>query len=66
MQECIGKSCDLETGDLAFMLGNDCYSITCYSDRVCQTIPAKPSRFTPRLAFLKWSPKENETGKEES
>jgi len=57
MQECIGRSCDLGQGDLAFMLGSYCYSISCYSDRVCQTIPAQPSKFYPRIAFLKWAPK---------
>lgn len=57
MQECIGKSCDLGQGDMAFMLGSYCYSVSCYSDRVCQTIPAQPSKFYPRIAFLKWAPK---------
>ncbi|CAH3181775.1 unnamed protein product [Porites evermanni] len=57
MQECIGRSCDLGRGDMAFMLGSYCYSVSCYSDRVCQTIPAQPSKFYPRIAFLKWAPK---------
>lgn len=57
MQECIGRSCDLGQGDMAFMLGSYCYSVSCYSDRVCQTIPAQPSKFYPRIAFLKWAPK---------
>lgn len=63
MQECIGKSCDLGQGDMAFMLGSYCYSVSCYSDRVCQTIPAQPSKFYPRIAFLKWAPKITEEGK---
>ncbi|RMX60284.1 hypothetical protein pdam_00021442 [Pocillopora damicornis] len=61
MQECIGKTCELGSGDLAFMLGSYCYSVTCSSGRVCQTIPAQPSKFYPRIAFLKWAPKINET-----
>ena len=64
MQECIGRSCDLGRGDMAFMLGSYCYSVSCYSDRVCQTIPAQPSKFYPRIAFLKWAPKITEEGKE--
>ena len=63
MQECIGKSCDLGHGDMAFMLGSYCYSVSCYSDRVCQTIPAQPSKFYPRIAFLKWAPKITEEGR---
>ena len=63
MQECIGKTCELGRGDLAFMLGSYCYSVSCSSGRVCQTIPAQPSKFYPRIAFLKWAPKINETGK---
>lgn len=62
MQECIGKTCELGRGDLAFMLGSYCYSVSCSSGRVCQTIPAQPSKFYPRIAFLKWAPKINETG----
>ncbi|KAL9963284.1 hypothetical protein ACROYT_G032469 [Oculina patagonica] len=61
MQECIGKTCELGRGDLAFMLGSYCYSVSCSSGRVCQTIPAQPSKFDPRIAFLKWAPKINET-----
>ena len=66
MQECIGKTCELGRGDLAFMLGSYCYSVSCSSGRVCQTIPAQPSKFYPRIAFLKWAPKINETGKVKS
>ena len=62
MQECIGRSCDLGQGDMAFMLGSYCYLVSCYSDRVCQTIPAQPSKFHPRIAFLKWAPKITEEG----
>lgn len=66
MQECIGKTCELGRGDLAFMLGSYCYSVSCSSGRVCQTIPAQPSKFYPRIAFLKWAPKINETGEMKS
>ena len=64
MQECIGRSCDLGRGDMAFMLGSYCYSVSCYSYRVCKTIPAQPSKFYPRIAFLKWTPKITEEGKD--
>lgn len=66
MQECIGKSCELDTGDIAFMLGNICYSLSCASNRVCETIPAKPYALHTKLAFLRWAPKINETGMWES
>ena len=62
MQECIGSACELGKGDLAFMLGNYCYSVSCVNARVCETIPAQPSKFRPKVAFLKWGPKINETG----
>ena len=62
MQECIGKSCDLGTGDLAFMLGDVCYSLACDNERVCETIPAQPYALHTKLAFLRWAPKINETG----
>ena len=56
MQECIGLSCDFGQGDLVLML------VKCVNERVCQTVPAQPSKFFSRVAYLKWGSTINETG----
>ena len=29
--------------DVAFMPGNTCYTVSCYSEKLCESIPATPS-----------------------
>jgi len=55
LQDCIGRACDLNEGHLAIMLGQYCYSVTCYNQRICQTIPAKPTHLRPKVAYLAWT-----------
>ena len=55
-------SCDYGQGDLALMLGENCYTVKCVNERVCQTAPAQPSKFFSRVAYLKWGSTINETG----
>ena len=64
MQECIGMSCDYGQGDLVLMLEQNCYTVKCVNERVCQTAPAQPSKFFSRVAYLKWGSTINETGLE--
>ena len=65
LQDCIGRACDLNEGHLAIMLGKYCYSVMCHNERVCQTIPAKPTHLTPKVAYLTWTqePIEQDTSK---
>lgn len=55
LEDCVGRACDLNEGHLALMLGKYCFSVTCHNQRVCQTIPAKPSHLSPKVAYLAWT-----------
>lgn len=55
LQDCIGRACDLNEGHLALMLGRYCYSVMCHNQRICQTIPAKPTQLKPKVAYLAWT-----------
>ena len=55
MKDCILHCCEDKTKkcNLAFMLGTSCYSITCKTKELCDTIPAPPSGFNPQLAIVR-------------
>ena len=65
LQDCIGRACDLKEGHLALMLGQYCYSVMCHNERICQTIPAKPTHLKPKVGYLAWTqePIEQDTNK---
>ena len=43
MQTCIDACCQDEKCDVAFMPGHVCYSVSCFSAKLCESIPAVPS-----------------------
>ena len=65
LQDCVGRACDLNEGHVALMIGSYCFSVTCHNERVCQTIPAKPTHLKPKVAYLAWTqePIEPDTSK---
>ena len=44
MQTCIDACCHDETCDVAFMPGHVCYSVDCFSTKLCESIPAVASK----------------------
>ena len=52
MGECIRKCCDSDRCDVAFMLKERCYLVTCYTKKGCQTVQARNSMFRPRVAHV--------------
>lgn len=43
LDKCIDICCQDETCDMAFMPGHTCYTVKCYSEKTCESIPADPS-----------------------
>lgn len=62
MTECIRACGKLETCSLAFMLGKQCFAVSCYSDTLCVTKPAFSPFYKPKIAYVKHK-KEPITGK---
>ena len=43
MQTCVDACCQDQKCDVAFMPGHVCYSVSCFSEKLCESIPAVPS-----------------------
>ena len=63
MKDCIAQCCEQKEKkcNLAFMLSNACYAVTCKSKESCATIPAPPSGFHPQIAMVR-EPVQADTG----
>ena len=61
IKECYETCCQQSTCNLAFMLGQNCFSVKCYNKDLCSTIPAQPSIFNPQIAYV-WSRNEMKNG----
>ena len=63
MKDCIAQCCEQKEKkcNLAFMLSNACYAVTCKSKESCATIPAPPSGFHPQIAMVR-EPVQVDTG----
>ncbi|XP_029205947.2 uncharacterized protein LOC114969793 isoform X4 [Acropora millepora] len=61
IKECYATCCQQSSCNLAFMLGQNCFSVKCYNKDLCSTIPAQPSIFNPQIAYV-WERKELKSG----
>lgn len=53
MDLCMQYCCNRESCDLAFMIEDDCYSVACNSNGVCEPRKARPTHYNPRIAIRK-------------
>jgi hypothetical protein len=58
--QCYDVCCQQEKCDLAFMLGQNCFSVQCKDKSMCFTTPAQPSIFNPQIAYVKKRTREGE------
>ncbi|XP_048589005.1 uncharacterized protein LOC5518116 isoform X2 [Nematostella vectensis] len=53
MRECVQRCCAKSTCDVAFMLEDECYGVSCISNTLCKTRPARnPGRYKPKVAYV--------------
>ena len=50
--ECISQCCFSKTCDVAFLLLNRCFLISCKNRTLCESVPAKTLKFSPRLIYV--------------
>ncbi|XP_031552204.1 adhesive plaque matrix protein 2-like isoform X2 [Actinia tenebrosa] len=51
--DCIDRCCQSESCDVAFFLKQKCYTVECYSDELCQSVPVKKSKsFNPTIVYM--------------
>lgn len=53
MSECVRACGRMESCSLAFMLGKQCFAVSCYNDALCLTKPAYSPFYKPKIAFVK-------------
>ena len=52
VEDCIEKCCGEKTCEVAFLVDNKCYSVECYGDELCQTLPVEDETFSPTIVFM--------------
>ena len=52
LSQCYDVCCQQDKCDLAFMLGQNCFSVQCKEKSRCVTTPAQPSIFNPQIAYI--------------
>ena len=52
MKACVEICCISKTCDVAFMLKNYCFSVTCLNERLCEAVKARSSIYSPRLVYI--------------
>lgn len=53
MQKCRRICCEMPHCHLAFMLSSNCFSVACKSAGACKTQPANPSRYSPKISYVR-------------
>ena len=53
MDDCVKACGNADDCHLAFMLGKQCFSVSCYNVDVCHTKPAFSDYYQPQIAFVK-------------
>ena len=52
VNQCIDICCLNQSCDLAFILKDNCFSVSCYNKKLCQFIKAKSSDDQPKLIYI--------------
>ena len=52
VEECLRICCIAKSCDLAFMLGNHCFSVSCKTQALCEVATARSSTYNPRVAYI--------------
>ncbi|XP_065651395.1 uncharacterized protein LOC100209524 isoform X4 [Hydra vulgaris] len=52
IEQCYDICCQQEKCNLAFMLGQNCFSVVCKENDLCDTVTAQPSIFNPQIAYV--------------
>lgn len=53
MDKCRRICCEMPHCHLAFMLSSNCFSVACKSADACKTQGANPSRYNPKISYVR-------------
>ena len=51
METCIKECCKNKLCDVALMLKDDCFLVSCYSEALCDAVSSRSSEYHPQLAY---------------
>ena len=60
MDECAAFCCSDERCNVAFLIRNNCFTVACKNYDSCKMKPALSEYYHPRLAYVNWSPPDDE------
>lgn len=60
MEECSAFCCADEQCNAAFLIRDNCFLVACKDYDSCKMKPALSEYYRPRLAFVNWSPPDDE------
>ena len=66
MDTCIRECCRHKVCDLALMLKDNCFLVSCYNEMLCDPIPSRPSDYHPQIAYKVKHGKRRHIGKDVS
>ena len=66
MDTCIRECCRHRVCDLALMLKDNCFLVSCYNEMLCDPIPSRSSDYHPQIAYKIKHGKRRHVGKEVS
>lgn len=52
MKACVEICCISKTCDVAFLLKNNCFSVTCFNERLCEAVRARSSIYIPKIVYI--------------
>lgn len=51
--DCMDKCCESDTCDVAFFLKQKCYTVECFSEELCQSVPIRNAKtFNPTIVYM--------------
>ena len=51
METCIKECCRHKVCDVALMLKDNCFLVSCHNERLCDAIPSRSSEYRPQIAY---------------
>lgn len=52
MKACVEICCISKTCDVAFLLKNNCFSVTCFNEKLCEAVRARSSIYVPKIVYI--------------
>ena len=64
MSTCIKECCEHKVCDVALMLKDNCFLVSCYDEMLCDAIPTRSSSYHPKIAYKRRHGARRHVGKE--